>query len=61
MQRYVEPSAISSFLGGFQVPLGTLICGEPAAVNARAVSMWVQTCTPSDGTSAATLQNPHKP
>jgi len=34
----------SSCLRDLEAPLGTLICGEPAAVNTRAVSMWVQTC-----------------
>jgi len=35
-----------------------LIGGEPAAVNTRAVSMWVQAAPPLDGISAVTLQKP---
>ena len=46
---------ISSGLCGFQAPLGTLVGGGPAAVNTRAVSMWVQPVPPSDGISAVDL------
>ena len=45
----------SSGLCGFQAPLGTLVGGGPAAVNTRAVSMWVQAVPPSDGISAVDL------
>ena len=45
----------SSSLCGFQAPLGTLVGGGPAAVNTRAVSMWVQAVPPSDGISAVDL------
>ena len=46
---------MSSGLCGFQAPLGTLVGGGPAAVNTRAVSMWVQAVPPSDGISAVDL------
>ena len=46
---------VSSGLCGFQAPLGTLVGGGPAAVNTRAVSMWVQAVPPSDGISAVDL------
>jgi len=45
----------SSGLCGFQAPLGTLVGGGPAAVNTRAVSMWVLAVPPSDGISAVDL------
>ena len=40
-ESWLSSNVDSSGLCGFQAPLGTLVGGGSAAVNTRAVSMWV--------------------